>query len=137
MNTYDYDWIDGHRVEPLVITEDYAITNLHIGTVYVESGTLILDGELNGTLKVSQHAKVQIYGRQIGNVELADGSLVSVNGSITGTTNVEHGGTLIVEENAEVSGTLSNYGTVIIRGVFDGVRDGKGILTIEGHGRIK
>ena len=56
---------------------------------------------------------------------------------LSGTTNVSNYGTVIVEERGKLTGTLSNNGVVIVRGVFGGAKSGNGELILEGNGYIK
>ena len=64
-------------------------------------------------------------------------SVVAVTGAIEGSANVDAGAILIIERGGKLAGSLWNDGLVILRGVFDGYRDGAGGFRIEEHGRIK
>lgn len=88
---YNYDQIDGKAVPPLVIESDFVLVGLHIGTVYVEYGTLQLNGVLQGTLDVLPGTKVVINGEQQGTVSISPGAVVIVNGKINGTVSIESG----------------------------------------------
>lgn len=124
-------------VPPLVIKSDFVLVGLHIGTVYVEFGTLQLNGVLQGTLDVLPGTKVVINGEQQGTVSISPGAVVIVNGKINGTVSIESGGNLLIEETGKLAGTLSNEGLVFLRGVFGGASSGNGQLRIEGNGFIK
>ncbi len=134
---YPNDLIGGEIVPPLVIHEKYVIRDEHKGTVYVESGQLKLEGVLNGTLHVKGESKVEIPGNQIGPIYVGKGSVVTVTGSIEGTTNLDQGGKIIVEEGGSVEGSLFNQGCVVLRGVFGGGVNGGGEIKVEGKGQIK
>ena len=137
MREYGYDYIDGKKVPQLVITEDHNLLGKHDGTIHVENGTFTISGELNGTLDVQSAANVIIFGKQNGTVTLETGALVVVHGEINGTTRLDFLSNLVVESGGKLAGTLQNYGTVILRGVFGGTRSGQGELVIEGNGYIK
>lgn len=108
---YGFDYINGREVPQTVIEDDFTIQGKHNGTVHVENGTLTIQGELHGTLNVQSGAKAIIIGKQ-------------------------HG-TVIVEANGKLAGTLNNNGIVIVRGVFGGAQSGQGNLILEENGYIK
>lgn len=134
---YGVDYIDGQELPQLVVTEDYIIQDKHIGTVHVESGTLTIKGELNGTLDVQEGSKIVIFGEQHGTVSIDSGAEVIIYGEIHGTTTINYESVVIVEESGKLAGTLENNGKLIIRGVFGGVQSGNGEIVLEGHGQIK
>ncbi len=137
MREYNFDFIDGKHVPPLIIEDNYKLTGTHQGSVYVESGELILIGKVQGSLSVNKEATVIIIGKQMGSVSINTGATVKVIGSIQGSTSVDRGGNLIIEDSGKVAGSTSNNGTIIIRGVFGGTRTGNGEIVIEGNGYIK
>jgi hypothetical protein len=134
--SYGYDIIDGIEVPQMVVTKDTIINGTHNGTVHVEQGTLTIIGELDGTLDVQNSAKVVIKGKQNGTVSVNDASTVIVIGELNGTTTVSSGGSVCVEESGKMAGTLTNYGAVIVRGVFGGAQSGHDVI-LEGNGYIK
>src|SRR5690349_5609103 len=123
--TSGFDIIHGRRVPQTVISTDHEISGTHVGTVHVEAGRLTLAGVIQGTLNVHSGASALIQGNQHGTVSVDDGAEVIVTGAINGTTSVHHGGRLVVERDGRLAGTLSNEGTVIIRGVFGGASSGR------------
>jgi hypothetical protein len=133
---YPDELIGGEMVPPLVVRDMYVITGEHKGTVYVEAGKLKIEGLLNGALKVKPDSEVEIFGTHQGPVYMEKGSKVSVTGAIQGTTNIDPGSLLIVEEGGLVDGSLFNDGSVILRGVFGGVVNGGGDIKVDG-GQIK
>ena len=139
MSEYGYDIINGKKVKHLVITEDYEIIGKHSGTVHVESGTIFISGELNGTLVVYEdgNAIIDVGGKQSGTVSLYEGTTVQIKGCLSGTTSIPLGAKIIIEENAKMFGTTKNDGLVIIRGEFAGATSGNGKFIIEGNGYIK
>jgi cytoskeletal protein CcmA (bactofilin family) len=137
MPTYDNDWMDGEEVPPLVVREDRVLTGIHQGSVHVESGQFTLAGVIQGSLDIQSGVTAIITGAQQGSVSLESGSEVSVRGAIEGSAYVDHGATLVIEAAGRLAGSLSNYGLVILRGVFGGSQDGTGEFRIEGDGRIK
>ena len=134
---YGVDYIDGVEVPQLVISEDYVIQGKHSGTIHVEGGELIINGEVNGTLCVYKDASVVIYGKQNGTVSIESGAKVVVVGELNGTTTINNGSTVTVEEKGKLAGTLSNSGRLIVRGVFGGEQSGQGEIILEGNGQIK
>lgn len=134
---YPNDLIGGEIVPPLVIREKYVITDEHKGTVYVEAGKLKVAGQLNGTLHIKGEAEVEISGTQAGPIYVGKGAVVTVSGVIEGTTNLDQGSTLIVEQGGKVEGALFNNGCMVVRGVFGGAVNGGGEIKIEGSGQIK
>ncbi|MCJ8293112.1 MAG: hypothetical protein MJK15_01780 [Colwellia sp.] len=132
-----FDYINGEKVPQTFIHEDYELVGTHNGTVNVESGKFILHGKLQGTLCLNSNEPTEIYGEQQGTVSLSGNSHVFVNGTIQGTTTIPYGATLIIESTGKLQGTLSNDGTVILRGVFGGVTSGTGQIITEGNGYIK
>jgi|SRR5215213_2483147 len=134
---YSSDWINGQEVPPLVIRDNYVLTGIHAGTVHVESGEFMLEGVLQGTLDIQRGVNALIIGTQQGSVNLEPGSMVTVSGAIEGSTNVAAGAILLIEPMGKLAGTLTNYGQVILRGVFGGAKSGSGELKIEGQGYIK
>lgn len=137
MKEYEYDYIDGKKVQQLIITSDYNLIGKHNGTIHVENGTLTISGELRGTLDVQSSAKVIINGKQNGTISLEPGALVIVYGEINGTTSLDRNSNLVIEAGGKLAGTLANNGTVILRGIFGGARSGQGELILEGNGSIK
>ena len=133
----DYDWIDGRKVPQLFVEEDYTLTGVHRGTVHVESGRFILAGELRGTLNIKPKVIAEIRGTQKGTVTVGHAATVIVAGAIHGSTVVDDGATLIIEADGKLAGSLTNFGKVIVRGVFGGSQTGSGVLSVEGQGYIK
>ena len=134
---YGFDYIDNMKVPQMVIENDFTIQDKHDGTVHVEKGTLIIQGELHGTLDVQNGAKAIIIGKQQGTVSVANNAEVIIVGELHGTTNVSTYGTVIIKERGKLAGTLSNNGVVIVRGVCGGAQSGNGELILEGNGYIK
>lgn len=134
---YGFDYINGREVPQMVVEDDFIIQGKHTGTVHVENGTLTIQGELHGTLDVQSGAKAIIIGEQHGSVSVANNAEVVIFGELHGTTNVSAYGSVIVEAHGKLAGTLSNNGTVIVRGVFGGAQSGCGELILEENGYIK
>lgn len=134
---YPYDLIGGEIVPPLVVRDRYVIKGEYKGTVYVEAGNLKIEGLLHGTLNVKQEAEVEISGTQEGPVYIESGSMVTVTGVIEGTTNLDQGGRLVIEEGGLLEGSLFNNGSVTLRGVFGGAANGPGEIKVECGGYIK
>jgi cytoskeletal protein CcmA (bactofilin family) len=134
---YPNDLIGGEIVPPLVIHDKYVIKDEHKGTVYVESAQLRIEGRLYGTLHITGESKVEITGMQAGPIYIGKGSVATVSGAIEGTTNLEQGSKLIVEESGTVEGSLFNNGCMILRGVFGGGVNGRGEIKVEGKGQVK
>ena len=134
---YGFDYIDGRDVPQTVIEDDFTIQGKHDGTVHVENGTLTIQGELHSTLDVQSGAKAIIIGKQYGTVSVANNAEIVIFGELHGTTNVSVHGTAVVEAHGKLAGTLSNNGTVIVRGVFGGAQSGHGELILEENGYIK
>ena len=80
--TYEHDNINGKLVPPLVISDDHILTGTHSGTVHVETGTLRIQGTLQGTLDVQSHSNAIIMGRQQGTVIIARNATVIVVGEL-------------------------------------------------------
>jgi len=137
MKKYEMDYIDGKRIEPLVITTDYNLIGEHTGTIHVENGTFTINGKLYGTLDIQNNTKVIIFGKQQGTVSLGNNALLVIHGELYGTTNLDYNSTVIVEEGGKLTGTLANNGTVIVKGVFGGAKSGNGKISVEGNGYIK
>ena len=104
--------------------------------MHVESGHFILEGILQGTLNIHQGVSANISGSQQRTVKLDPDTTVSVTGAIQGTTTVYEGATLIIEASGRLAGALSNFGKVIIRGVFGGPITNDGEFIVEGDGYI-
>lgn len=134
---YEMDYIDGRKVPPMVINEDYVLVGEHSGTIHVEEGTLVIQGKNSGTLDVQAGTKVEVLGEQSGSTYIAAGAEVVVRGIMSGSTTISSGSSIIVEEKGRLSGSLRNEGTLIIRGVFGGARSGDGEIIIEDNGYIK
>lgn len=137
MRKYHYDIIDGVEVPPLVVRGEREVIADHKGTIHVELGSLIIEGNHMGTLVAHNGTEIEITGKQSGTVSIRSGALVTVYGTLSGTTSVEPASVLVIEEQGRLSGTLSNDGSVIVRGVFGGARTGSGKLELEGRGYIK
>lgn len=137
MTEYQYDWVDGKRMPPLVVTEDYVLTGIHQGSVHVEGGRFTLDGVLQGSLHIHPGASAEIRGIQQGSVHIDVGCSIEVAGAVEGSTHVEPGGRVEVEASGKLAGSLHNDGLIVLRGVFGGSVTGKGEMRIEGNGRIK
>lgn len=136
-HSYGFDIIDGRRVPQTVISTDHEITGTHEGTVHVEGGRLTLTGIIQGTLSIRSGGSALIQGKQKGTVSVENGAEVIVTGAVNGTASVHQGGRVVVEPGGRLAGTLSNDGIVIIRGVFGGVRSGRGEFRVEGNGVVK
>ena len=135
-NEIEHDVISGKKVPQLYLNEDYVLTGIHRGTVNVKSGEFTLKGVLQGSLNMQSNDVAKIEGDQQGSVAILQNSTVVVTGAINGSTFVQKGSTLIIESGAKLAGSLTNNGTVILRGVFGGVRNGNGDFIIEGKGYI-
>lgn len=134
---YEMDYIDGKKVPPMIINEDYVLVGEHSGTIHVEAGTLVIQGMNIGTLDVQMGAKVEVLGEQSGSTFIASGAEAIVRGIMNGSTTISSGSIITVEEKGRLSGSLCNEGTLIIRGVFGGARSGDGKIIIEDDGYIK
>jgi hypothetical protein len=133
----NFDIIDGKKVPQLCITEDYILYETHQGTVNISAGQFTLRGIIQGTLNLMRGASAKIEGSQQGSVNIANGATAIVTGAIQGSTTIENNGILIIEPTGRLSGSLANFGKVIIRGVFGGQRTGNGEFHLEGNGYIK
>ncbi len=133
---YGLDCFDGEERPRLVIAGDYVLSGRHQGGVHVESGQFLLAGILQGSLDVQTGVTAFIRGTLQGSVRVADGGNVVVTGGIEGSAHVEPGGSLCVESGGKLAGSLTNYGDVIVRGVFGGTARG-GRIRLEGAGYIK
>lgn len=133
----DYDIINGEKVPQTILNEDFELLGTHSGTVKVRGGCFKLHGTLQGTLEVDCPDTAEIHGVQQGTVSLAPNSSLRVTGKIQGTTSISRGATLVIEETGQLQGTLSNNGTVILRGTLAGAQSGSGDLVIEGNGYVK
>ena len=134
---YEMNYIDGKRMPPMIINEDYVLVGEHCGTIHVEAGTLVIQGKNSGTLDVQMGAKVEVLGEQSGSTHIATGAEAIVRGIMSGSTTISDGSTIIVEEKGMLSGSVRNEGILIIKGVFGGARLGDGEIIIEGNGYIK
>lgn len=133
----DYDLINGRWVPKLVIDSDYVVNGTHQGSVRVLGGQFVLAGTLQGSLAIERGVSAMVTGTQQGSVTIGYGSIVTVTGAIQGSTRVERGANLIIEPGGKLAGSLSNDGTVIVRGVFGGSQTGTGQIRIEEPGYIK
>lgn len=133
----DYDIINGEKVPQTTVNEDFELIGTHTGTVKVYGGCFRLQGTLKGTLIIDCSDMAEIHGAQEGTVSLSPSSSVRVTGTIQGTTSISRGAKLVVEETGKLQGTLSNDGTVILRGTLAGAQSGSGEVVIEGNGNIK
>ena len=133
---YNYDFINGQEVPPLVVKDNTVLSGIHQGSVYVESGILTLRGTLQGSLSIGSGAKVVIIGKQQGSVSVCANGAVIVNGSLEGSTSVANGATVVVEKGGKLMGSLNNQGTTIVRGIYGGSYEGNSII-LEDSGYIK
>ena len=78
-----------------------------------------------------------ISGTQAGTISTGVDVPITVTGAIEGTTEVQRGATLVMENGARLAGALQNEGLVIVRGVFGGPQTGAGELRLEDQGYIK
>jgi hypothetical protein len=129
---YSGELIGGEIVAPLVVRDRYVITGEHKGTIYVEAGSLRIEGASSGALKIKPGSEVEVCGSHLGPVYIEQGSKVSVTGAMQGTTTVGPGSVLVVEKGGTVDGSLFNHGSVTLRGVFGGVITGGGQVNIDG-----
>lgn len=136
-NKYGFDIMDGQEVPRLVISGDYILSGTHQGGVHVEAGQFRLDGSLQGSLDLQTGVNASICGSQQGSVSIAAGAVLTVTGAIQGSTHVERGGHVIIEPSGRLAGSLTNYGEVVVRGVFGGSYTGDGDMRLEGDGYIK
>lgn len=134
---YGVDYIDDEERPRLIVAGDYALAGVHQGGVHVEAGRFLLEGVLQGSLDIQTGAEAIIRGTLQGSASVASGSRVVVTGSIEGSASVARNGTLIIESGGKLAGSLTNYGDVIVRGVFGGVATGDCALRLEGTGYIK
>lgn len=135
-NEYGVDLFGDEERPRLVIAGDYVLAGCHQGSVHVELGQLSLEGILQGSLDVQTGVAALIHGTVQGSVRVASGSRVVVTGGIEGSTHVESGGFLTIESGGKLAGSLVNYGTVLVRGVFGGASRGHRVR-LEGAGYIK
>lgn len=134
---YPIDVINGRNVPPLVLSADQVLLGTHSGSVHVEAGRLELRGRIQGSLTVHSGAAASIVGAQAGSVHVEAEAVVTVEGSIQGSTHVAEGGEVIVQPRGRLAGSLHNEGRVVVRGVFGGSRTGLGDLVLEDAGYIK
>jgi cytoskeletal protein CcmA (bactofilin family) len=113
------------------------LSGVHQGGVHVEAGQFRLDGILQGSLDIQTGVDALIRGTQQGSVNVASGARVVISGSIEGSVSVVRGGVVIVENGGKLAGSLNNYGSVIVRGVFGGTTSGDSRIRLEGAGYIK
>ncbi len=131
------DFIDGQEVEQTILIEDFNLYGHHQGTINVKNGCFNLFGTHQGTLNIISLEPAEIQGTQQGTLSLSQKTTVTVTGIIQGTVSISPNATLIIETTGKLQGTLSNNGTVIVRGVFGGQQTGFGDMFLEGNGYIK
>lgn len=132
MSKYPNDFLYGKEVPPLVIQENYVLTGKHQGSVHVDKGELIIQGELQGSLHIHQNSKTIISGKHQGSVHLESGALLIILGQQQGSTHIAQNGTLIIEQQGRLAGSTHNNGSIYLRGVFGGSRKGNGEFIVEG-----
>jgi len=137
MENYQNDIINGIKTSPLIIHDDYVIDGLHQGSVILKSGSLVINGVVQGSLEVFDNTKAEINGNHQGSVHLGNGAVVVINGKLNGSITIERNGKVIIEKNGLLAGSIINYGEILIRGVLAGSRSGNGHIEIEDNGIIK
>jgi len=120
----------------LIVRDDHVLSGTHSGTVHVEAGQFTLTGVLVGTLDLQGGVRAQIGGRQLGTVNIASGAEAVVRGQVRGTVNVETGGSVRIEADGLLAGSLTNNGLVVIRGTYGGTYSGSGHIQVEPDARI-
>ena len=131
-----YDVIDGQKVPHTFIKDNHELEGTHQGTVVVESGKFALVGKLQGSLSLD-NSETEIIGEQQGSVSISSIARVSVSGAIQGSVFISPGATVVIEPTGKISGSLTNHGTLVVRGVFGGAQSGNGEIILEGSGFIK
>lgn len=133
----DYDIIDGVRKPHLTVRSDASIEGEHQGSVRVISAALSITGRLNGSLSLEDKAAVHIAGQHNGSLYVSEGARAEISGKANGSCRIERGATVVLNEGGRLAGSLSNDGTLIVRGEFGGAVSGFGEVLVEGRGRIK
>lgn len=132
-----YDIIDGVRVPGLTLTENQVLHGTHRGSITVSGCTLVIKGTLQGSLSVENGGEVLIEGTQQGSTNVSGSSMVEISGKCQGSTNINGGSQVIIQPSGRLQGSMTNYGKLIIRGVFGGAYNGSGQTFLEGDGHIK
>lgn len=132
-----YDIIDGQRVPGAVISSDQVITGTHRGSLRIEGCAVVIIGEVHGSVSVSQGATLGLEGTLHGSTSVSDGGLISISGRLYGSISIDATSKVIIEPSGSLSGSMSNNGDLLIRGVFGGAYSGRGMIRTEGAGYIK
>lgn len=125
--------------QPLVVEAGMRLSGMHNNSVEVVSGRFDVYGRVNGSVLVHGDGEVFVsVGGQInGSVSVKPGGSVTVQGSLMGSVRIADGAEVVVEPLGKIAGSLSNYGLLIVRGMFAGAQSGDGELRLEGVGYIK
>jgi cytoskeletal protein CcmA (bactofilin family) len=130
-------FVDGKEVPPLFIDEDHTIVGSHLGATVVRQGTLLVLGEVSGSIHLRSGTQVVVRGQVSGSISIATGAEARIVGGHSGSVTVAPGGRLVIDRTGRQAGSISNDGSVIIRGEFGGSTSGAGEFSIEPGARIK
>lgn len=137
-DSYPMDIIDGRRVPPRVFSADGTLTGTHQGSVVVQQGVdLFLRGTLQGSLWLEPNSRATIAGEQQGSVHVDEQAELVVTGRISGSTHIASGASVIVERSGRLAGSVTNYGSLVVRGEQGGEITGSGEVEVAPGGRIK
>ena len=134
LGDYTLSWITDEQRALIEVTGNASLTGADEGLVRVHAGHLVLVGWLEGSVLVQTAAQCSIYGVVVGSVIVASGAVVRITGAIGDSIEVAPGALVVVEAGAEVLGSISNAGSVVIRGLVAGVCYGPGELRVEVDG---
>lgn len=132
-----FEFVDGRRVAPTIISADHTIENEHRGRIIVESGCLTLRGSHQGGLTLESGTSAEIAGSQQGSIEVCNGAELRIHGSAQGSISVAAGGSVVIESTGRQQGSLKNHGLVVLRGRRGGSKTGDGELRVEGGTEVE
>lgn len=146
---YPPDFFDGVEVPPLVVTVDGDLPGRHRGSVHVEGASVVLGGELQGSLwlwagadaeirgghqgslHLEEGSRGAITGRQQGSSQVGTGCALEVTGKAQGSMHIDHGGRAVIERRGSHQGSVHNWGEYVLRGTRGGSYEGSGTYTEE------
>lgn len=127
---YPPDFFDGVEVPPLVVTVDGDLPGRHRGSVHVEGASVVLGGELQGSLwlwagadaeirgghqgslHLEEGSRGAITGRQQGSSHVGTGCALEVTGKAQGSMHIDHGGRAVIERRGSHQGSVHNWASM-------------------------
>lgn len=126
MSNYSEDWVDGRRVEPLVVDTAATVSD-HRGGIIVRPGASFrLTGTLQGSLTLETGAVGVVAGEHQGSIHVADKATLTIESRQQGSLHIATGGVVTIARSGSSQGSVHVDGLLLNEGARGGSTSGSG-----------